>query len=292
MRNPRLLLLLGWASACGPAGIASDASSRDADSGDESSTVNVPEEASSDGESSTGDGDGEPSCELPPLISCGPDPECPAGQKCGSVQGEDCFGTSYGFTACVPVIGDQSVGQSCTITHENIEPNATLQLDDCDANSSCRSHVANGDEGTCLAWCEGDGRELICADPQRVCSGGESPVCVQTCDPLAEPSCEGGFACGVHLSWPGDEFTCGASSESDGQLGDGCASSIGCATGFGCLDVAQLQSCDSEVGCCTPLCSLDDLEGCAELGPGYTCVPFYEEQAPAGLEHVGLCAWN
>jgi hypothetical protein len=191
----------------------------------------------------------------------------------------------------VPVIGSHAAGEPCTISRQEIEPNASLWLDDCDVNSSCRSHVQNGDEGTCLPRCEWNAPEFSCEDPERLCGGGEQPVCWQKCDPVAEPSCEGEFSCDSTSSIPGDPFICQTTSTSAPQAGEGCATTSSCATGLGCLDAAQLPDCDHDIGCCTPLCSLDDVDACAELGLGYACVPYYT-QAPAGLEHVGMCGWN
>lgn len=275
-------MVLCCAVACGPPSVA-------VEGGDE---IAMGETSVGDSDS---DNDGSDSNECPPppdVISCWSGNDCPDGFKCHGYSGEDCSGTSFGSTACVPILGDQGLGQNCTTSVENPTPSFTWYLDDCNGEGLCMEHGRGSHEGTCVPYCEWE-NEMVssCADPQRLCTGG-FPLCLQRCDPTAaEDPCEGEFVCGSY-QFSKTEFYCasGGFNPGEGLLGDGCVSAFGCVDGLGCVAGELLPDC-SDTSCCSPFCSLVDVDPCAELGPGFTCVPFYDPgEAPPPLEHVGLCA--
>jgi hypothetical protein len=269
---------------CGPRSITSE-------DGDE-----IAESTEGDSESEgEAESEGEEECQpQPDFIPCGPNAACPEGFKCGGYTGHDCRDQPFGDVGCMPVLGDRGAGQACTITLEEVTPMFTWHLDDCDAEGRCLPHANGSLEGTCVPFCEYDGQSFFCEDPSRIGTAMIICLCLQRCDPTAaEPTCEGEFVCGSS-QFSNDEFRCSIAGfgPGEGQLGDGCVNSFGCENGLGCVEAELLPDCSDDSGCCSPFCSLDDADSCAELGPGFTCLPFYEQgQAPASLEHVGQCAW-
>ena len=75
-----------------------------------------------------------------------------------------------------------------------------------------------------------------------------------------------------------------------GQAFDGCEFVNTCDPGLMCYDTASVSTgCNpGSLGCCTPFCDTSLANTCP--GPAQTCVAVYPEgEAPAGLEHVGIC---
>jgi hypothetical protein len=73
-----------------------------------------------------------------------------------------------------------------------------------------------------------------------------------------------------------------------GQLDEcavGVGIDIGCAPGFVCLQGEVVPDCTSSF-CCTTLCSLDGPSPCDESS---LCAPYFVDDVPPGLEHVGAC---
>jgi hypothetical protein len=105
---------------------------------------------------------------------------------------------------------------------------------------------------------------------------GYLPLCVQPCDPLAS-SCEPGWSCqagpDVLGCLPDDTLPCGDTT---------------CTPAETCLAAEFVPGCAGSRACCTPWCDLNDAMPCPD---DLTCTPWFSEgTAPAGREHVGVCA--
>jgi hypothetical protein len=192
--------------------------------------------------------------------------------------------------ACLPVIGDRELGESCTIIEEQATPTFTWRFDDCDAETRCLPFSTSSPEGICVSYCDVDEN---CDDPSRTCETRVLSLCLERCDPTAaESTCEGEFVCGW-LHPPQYDFYCSSATfqPEQGQLGDECKKAFDCASGLGCVDGELLPECPDDSDCCSPYCSLDDGDdSCAELGPDFICLPYHEYgQAPATLSHIGQC---
>jgi hypothetical protein len=258
------------------------------------------EESESEGESTQGDtdsdsdsdGNGDDADQCPPqpeLVPCESDVPCAEGFKCGEFEGFDCWGVPMEDAACIPVTGDRKAGESCTIIEEAATPTFTWRFDDCDAETRCLPFNMGSPEGICVPYCD---IAENCADPARICETRVLSLCHQRCDPTAaESTCEGELACG-RISTPDPDFFCSSTffQPGQGQLGHECKHGFECASGLGCVDGELLPDCPDDAECCSPYCSVADEDSCAELGPDFTCLPYYEQgQAPATLGHIGQC---
>ena len=272
----------------------------DATEGEESaessnSTSNSTTNSSTTNSSTTdpGDGDGDETAsttmttgfvpEIDGLVTNTCDPaeqDCPEGDKCtGYVvqQGYCCVDANK----CVPVIGNQQLGDPCVRTEDN---------DDCDEGLFCMT-VTSGStgDGVCLAFCNVG--EQDCAEdglPDANCiafNDGALPICQDSCDPLLQ-DCDGELGCyGV-----GNQgFVCSVPGFEDGLGNDGdmCFTIQSCKPGLGCTAAEVLSDCGA-TRCCSPYCDLSAPDPCTEPEQ---CVPYYEEgTAPPNYENVGLCA--
>ncbi|PRQ03196.1 hypothetical protein ENSA7_53360 [Enhygromyxa salina] len=214
--------------------------------------------------------------DLPPDCSVF-EQDCGEGEKC--VPWIDPDGSPWlGFT-CVPVLGEQGVGEPCTLDFED-------SSDDCDAASSCFSFsIFDGvGAGQCHAFCTGSGDDPMCP-PSHTCligNGYPGPVlCIPQCDPLAQD-------CGEELGcyWFGSFFSCAASNGAGPA--EPCAVFTDCGAGNVCVEGDRIPSCDR--ACCSIFCalSLGDVP-CAEL-PGTSCQSYFQPgTAPPGYEDLGVC---
>ncbi|MCY1065486.1 hypothetical protein OV090_11970 [Nannocystis sp. RBIL2] len=113
------------------------------------------------------------------------------------------------------------------------------------------------------------------------------PAALANCDPLAQ-NCPTGEMC-VIAFFSFDEFECIPDVHPDeGRAFAPCDYSDACAPSFFCMVPAVSPECDpEEIGCCVPVCDLEAPD-CPE---DHTCEPwFIPEEAPPGLEHIGVCA--
>jgi hypothetical protein len=209
--------------------------------------------------------------------------DCPPGQKC-SVWAND-GGGAWNATKCVPIAPDPGeVGEPCTV-----EGSATSGLDTCELGAMCWDVDPKTNEGTCIAYCQGDASNPYCDDPETTCEGRDILICLPQCCPL-EQNCAAGQAC-----YPiTDTFSCAPDASGDlGAFGDACEFINVCDPGMLCLDASVLPpgyACEGASGCCTSFCELDSTS-CGELDPALECLPWFEEgTAPPGFEHTGACA--
>jgi hypothetical protein len=268
--------------ACGPPTLAGDADSGDGDAeagssgGESTSSSSSSETSTSDTFATMGfvpEDDEMWGDECDPFAQ-----DCPEGDKCVPYAST---GGTWDALKCVPVSGDQAVGEPCTYG------GAVEATDDCDATSHCWDvQEIDGEAiGTCLAFCTGTADMPECP-PKTACSTSGSGIinlCIGTCDPILQ-DCNGGLAC----FWANNGFNC-IFTTSDIPSGEPCGFINDCAQGNGCITAEALPSCAGSA-CCSPWCLLGDGDLPCEVLPGSTCVPFFEQgMAPPGYEHIGIC---
>lgn len=211
--------------------------------------------------------------------------DCDDGEKCiayDSPEGPDAY---WDGNQCVPEpMNPAAEGDSCNI---NMGESVFSGLDNCAEGTMCFNFdFSTGQDGVCTAFCgEGstcDGDE-ICLENANM---GVLPLCLKTCDPLVQ-DCANNHACYGDESL--DQFFCARPDPGSetGTDGSPCQFTNACIAGFACVDGSVLEGCDGADYCCTPYCTVGDDTPCA---PTEDCVPFYPENAPPGLENVGLCA--
>ncbi|MEZ4426969.1 MAG: ribulose phosphate epimerase [Nannocystaceae bacterium] len=220
-------------------------------------------------------------------IECDPwSQDCPEGQKCAAWVNDG--GNYWNATKCVPVTGDGQHGDPCAA------PNGgTSGEDNCAKGHMCFNVDGKTGEGTCFAQCTGSPRAPVCAPAWTLCKfAGDGVVilCLPGCNPLTQdcqanneiciPDPQGyGFVCVLDAS--GDMHPAGTPCEIANQ----------CNAGNVCLNVDDYPhpDCQGSLGCCGPLCDLND-SSCPDEPPGLSCEPWYEQgMAPVGYEHVGIC---
>lgn len=202
--------------------------------------------------------------------------DCLEGQKC-TLDG--------GFQAahCVNVVpGAKGLEEPCTMQGEPLSG-----FDDCGFGLVCYPVDPDTGQGTCIPICTQEGGPTGCADPARfctpLCQSCVVGVCVDACDPLADECPEGQICIDA-----GDGFQCVVDASGAGkQVGEPCQFFNDCGAGLWCAQPALIPDCPPMAdGCCTPYCDVGQ-----PVCPGaLECVAWYAEgQAPAGLEHVGVC---
>jgi hypothetical protein len=215
--------------------------------------------------------------------------DCPSGEKCMPWAND---GNVWNATRCTPIAEDPGVaGEPC-----HVEGSGVSGIDDCELGAMCWDVNIRTNEGTCVDICLGTFEAYYCEDPSEYCAqGGDGLItlCLPLCDPL-EQDCPGGQACvGIQDAW-----SCAPDASGDmGAYGDSCEFVNACDPGLACLDSSTVPPglpCEGAGGCCTEVCDITDPLGdqqCAGAAEGQTCQAWYEEgEAPAILEHVGVCA--
>lgn len=206
------------------------------------------------------------------------DPECPAGHKC-TVEG------SLGNTQCLEIAPDpKGLYEPCKLMGDWLSG-----LDDCGLGMLCWNTDENG-EGICVGLCDGpESGECVCVDPAATpswCQECAVGVCLPGCDPVLQDCANPSDGC-----YPANEgFSCflDASGEAGG-VNEPCEFINFCDPGLACIEAQTAsEACDPQAGgCCTPFC---EFPGGACPNPDQACAPWFPEgNAPAGLEHVGIC---
>jgi hypothetical protein len=191
-------------------------------------------------------------------------------------------GSSWDALKCVPVMGTDKPGESCTV-----EESATSGLDSCVKHAMCFGVDQDTLVGTCVQMCNGTMNNPSC--PQdTACSITNDDVlilCLAGCDPLTD-SCASDEVCVLNDG----AFVCVIdASGNEGQQNDGCQFLNGCDPGLACLDPAAVSTCQQNlVGCCTEWCDVTvNPDTCPN---GLSCVAAFEQgMAPVGYENIGFC---
>lgn len=282
-RSCRALLMLAVAfSGCAPSPTGMTDVGGAPTTSDETSTTGASPQTSGQqdsGDSTTGGSSTTTADDGGDAVMCDPGAQdCPEGSKCTAYR-MAVVGCCTDANKCVPVIGNGQVGDSCWREDDN---------DDCAAGLYC--DVPGGKfmgEGICRILCDVDDPAACPGD--GLCIGynqGSLPLCVTPCDPLSPTACNEGEGCYLagedqfHCLWPGPP--------ADGGLdGMQCVGINECVPGLTCVFREMKPSCSTS-RCCTPFCDVSEPEVCTAADE--TCVPvFDEDEAPPGLEHVGLC---
>lgn len=246
-----------------------------------------PGDGDGDGDAETGDADSNttdgnltfvPPEDIPGIKACDNFvQDCPMGEKCVPYASS---GGVWDATKCVPVMGDQAAGDSCTYS------GIVDAIDDCDENTHCWDvmDVDGVSMGVCTPFCEGTVDNPICGSDTSclVANDGSINLCIATCDPLLQ-DCQGdGIAC----YWANNDFNCIFSTQ-DIAEGEPCGYINDCARGLICLDASVLPSCQAGA-CCASYCALSEGGPCSVEGT--ECTAFFEEGvAKPGLEDTGVC---
>jgi len=215
------------------------------------------------------------------LVSCECDvmvQDCPSGEKCAPWANDG--GDHWNANRCRPIADDAAeVGEPCTV-----EDNAYSGADDCVLGAMCWGVDPDSLGGTCVPLCTGDENDPECPG-DLTCSieaYGAVAVCLPACDPLS-PACAPEEGCVLY----GGEFVCSAPIVEWVGEGEACDWPHACEPGHACVE-ADLIGCDG-FGCCTAFCDLDAGEPNPACGDGQTCAPWYDGDAPEGLEALGVC---
>jgi hypothetical protein len=203
--------------------------------------------------------------------------DCPDGEKC-VVYSSD--GGGFDANQCVPVMGDQQVGEAC---HWDLYTG----IDDCDASSMCWDVMDVDGEllGECVPFCTGSPDEPECPPTYScVITSNESlSFCIQDCDPVLQ-NCGEGLGC----YWTVGHFSCVFTAD-ELPVGEPCGYINDCAPGNFCAPAALLPDC-AEATCCTNFCDVTLGDSQCDALPGTLCMPFFEEDVtPPGYEDVGVC---
>jgi hypothetical protein len=214
------------------------------------------------------------------IIECSvADQDCPEGEKC--VPWSNDGGPVWTANRCVPLPEDPvPVGQPCVAMGSPVSG-----IDDCERGALCFEVDPRTLQGTCVALCDEDD-PTTCGDDQACAAydGFRPQVCLSRCDPTDPAACPADEGCRPI----GPEVLCVPTITLPEGLACG-PSDQHCAVAETCLSAEGLARCDA-AECCTAWCDLSapdpDLP-CATAGE--LCQPYFEI-APAGLEHVGVCA--
>ena len=207
--------------------------------------------------------------------------DCPEGSKCMPVD-SDADGI-HDTSKCQPLVeSPKQVNDDC-----HVEGSPASGVDDCDVRAICWG-VNQANKGACVGMCMGSPDHATCPDGLQcdVSNGGNLILCVMPCDPLA-PSCPEGKVC-----IPGGEekiFLCDTDASGDkGAYGDECEYVNVCDNGLMCISGTAVPGCPGQA-CCSEFCDLTEESMCT--GQGQVCESVYDspEDAPPGLEDVGVC---
>lgn len=275
-RLPRVLLTTTLISsiACSPDPAADEGSSASESSAAETEAEAETETSTSETlASETGsETASETASEDPEGASCQADlQDCPEGYKCLLRRGAE----DWEFV-CLPVLGDQHVGESCT--HDGV----ITGTDDCDGDSWCIGPFdPNGSPwtGLCYPFCVGG----VCEAAGDRCVGiGNLPVCAPICDPLVAGACAGqGESCIFRAP---EGFVCFPTGSEGAGLGEPCATAVSCAAGLHCS--AQVPGCAADEYCCTQYCDTNDDESSCTV-EGAVCESI--GASDPSQAHVGAC---
>lgn len=216
------------------------------------------------------------------------DQDCPVNEKC--VPWSDQPDLVPDDIRCCPLSANAAMpGDPC-----EVEGYFGSCLDNCDEESFCIDLDGDG-QGFCQAFCNGSAANPECEVRQScLIYFAGVPLCFDVCDPLIQ-NCPQDRGC-----YPDEEANGGTGFIcmptllfGDGDFGDYCWLLSGCQPGLLCVTPEFMPNCDGIVGCCSPLCEIDEPDPCPSFDPDLRCVSWYAGGAspPAPeLDQVGICA--
>jgi hypothetical protein len=197
--------------------------------------------------------------------------DCPDGFKCLLRRGA----ADWEFV-CLPVQGDNHVGEMCT--HDGV----IAGTDNCDEDSWCiGSFDTTGApwDGLCYPLCVGN----VCENDQRCVGIGSLPVCAPICDPLLAIGCTADEAC---IFREPEGFVCFPQGVDGAAIGEACETAISCAPGLHCSQ--RVVGCPPDSYCCTDYCDTNSPDNtCTAKDMGATCQAI--GATDLGQAHVGAC---
>ncbi len=196
--------------------------------------------------------DQSPNAECDPILQ-----DCPVGEKCVAYASG---GAGWNNDKCVPVTGNQAVGEPCILD------NIISSMDNCDEHGQC-FNLDNDNNGTCLAFCGCTYEEPACAAGTNCLIGNDASIalCVERCDPLAQ-DCPPGEAC-----YPSGETLLCSAVATNLPPGQPCGYINDCAAGTACYQ--GIAGCAG--ACCTPFCDIDGDDSECVVLPGTVCEAVY-----------------
>jgi hypothetical protein len=210
--------------------------------------------------------------------------DCPDGEKCTSVACE-VGSNAWDSNVCREVQGTAATGDECMYT----DGSGVSGNDTCGAGSMCWNADADTGLGVCIAFCSGSPDAPTCpaASTCSITNNGTLPLCLPSCDPLAQDCEASNELCIPNPDGTGYICTLDASGQM-APYGTPCNYINVCNTGLLCIDGAGVPEpeCASAAGCCSPMCSISGGDACP--GQGQTCEPIFDPQPP-GFEDVGVC---
>ena len=215
------------------------------------------------------------------------EPDCPEGSKC-SIRACDVGSGAWDAYVCVPVLGDDQVGESCRMLDD--EGSEVSGLDSCAAGAACFFVDPETGEGICTAHCTGSPEAPLCPEDSTcaIASEGVPSLCLPWCDPILQ-DCNPDAVCNYD---PGLERLSCSFGTSDGMkpYGSPCAYINACNPGLACIDAAYVPEpeCVGAEGCCSPYCDVNAPTPCP--GEGQVCESvWFDPPAISGFDHVGIC---
>lgn len=263
------LALPCWLWACNST-TADDGGDTHAEHHDSESSGDTNAETSA--ETST-EGDGETTASTDPEgAECQADiQDCPDNYKCLLRLGAD----DWEFV-CLPVNGDDGVGESCE--HDGV----ITGTDTCNIDSWCIGPFDPSGapwEGLCYGLCVGG----ECGNADRCVGIGSLPVCAPVCDPLIASSCGPSEACIFRAP---EGFVCFPQGAEGNGIGEPCPTGASCAAGLHCAQ--NVAGCGAEDYCCTDYCDANDPDSaCAAQDQGAVCEVIGATDPTQA--HVGAC---
>lgn len=198
-------------------------------------------------------------------------------------------GVSYESTRCVPILGDGERGDPCSVVGD-----LRSGEDDCAIGHVCWYVDPQTMQGTCVPACTGTSQAPECAVGEACYDQAPLALCLPVCDPLTQECTHQDATC--DSLGPPDEFVCHQDKSGSSPPGSPChtvnqVDGALCDPGATCVDfeLYPAAACDLNDGCCAPYCDLFDPQ-CPADPPGLGCAPWFSDEAPPGLEHVGYCA--
>ncbi|MFV8755860.1 hypothetical protein ACNOYE_35355 [Nannocystaceae bacterium ST9] len=271
MRRTTGITLAILLSACG-SDPSSDESSEIGESSGAETTAGETETTAGETETASETTASETTTDDPEGAACQADlQDCPEGYKCLLRRGA----ADWEFV-CLPVLGDQGVGEQCQ--HDGV----VAGTDDCDVDSWCIGPFdPNGApwDGLCYPFCVGG----VCELGEDRCVGiGNLPVCAPICDPLLAGSCASSSEACIYREPEG--FVCFPTGAEGAALGEPCETAVSCEAGLHCSP--KVVGCDADAFCCTEYCdTTDDEDQCT--AEGAVCASIGATD-PAQA-HVGAC---
>lgn len=205
--------------------------------------------------------------------------DCRDDEKC--MPWADDGGREWNASRCSPLDPLPSApGEPC-----RVEGTAVSGIDNCARGSLCMGVDPETNQGTCVALCENGADDSTCTESQLCSFVDDVPVvsvCLETCHPLMS-GCAEGQGCYPSL----ELFVCMWVFDF-GEHGFACDRTNDCTPGNACITGDVVAGCATDA-CCASYCDTTQIGSCPGADTGETCLPWFGDDPPPGLETVGVC---